>query len=267
MKRTLVIADIHGGLEALKQVLQRAQFHVDNDTLIFLGDYVDGWSESAQLIEYLIDLQQYTTGNHIFLRGNHDAMCQKWLQTGSAHLVWTQNGGNSTMESYISTGLVCDSRHLKFFKKLKDYYVDSDNRAFVHGGFTSRKGVGHEPYSSNYYWDRSLWDLALMSEGRVHEELNLVKGIPHSRRFENHEEIYIGHSPTTNWNAKGNYIEHKNPDQILNAPITVPMNRCNVWNLDTGAGWDGKLTIMDINSKKYWQSDKVSELYPNEKGR
>jgi serine/threonine protein phosphatase 1 len=38
--RTLVIGDIHGGLRALHQIIER---HVTpQDTLIFLGDYVDG---------------------------------------------------------------------------------------------------------------------------------------------------------------------------------------------------------------------------------
>ena len=28
-----------------------------------------------------------------------------------------------------------------------------------------------------------------------------------------------------------------------------------------GAGWSGKLTIMDIETKKYWQSDLTPNLY------
>ena len=38
--RTLVIGDIHGGLKALEQVLERANV-TPEDKLIFLGDYVD----------------------------------------------------------------------------------------------------------------------------------------------------------------------------------------------------------------------------------
>ena len=37
MSRTLVIGDIHGGLKAVIQVLERAKVS-PNDTLIFLGD-------------------------------------------------------------------------------------------------------------------------------------------------------------------------------------------------------------------------------------
>lgn len=40
MKRTLVIGDIHGGLKALIQVLERVEVK-QNDRLIFLGDYVE----------------------------------------------------------------------------------------------------------------------------------------------------------------------------------------------------------------------------------
>ena len=41
----------------------------------------------------------------------------------------------------------------------------------------------------------------------------------------------------------------------------------NVWNIDTGAAFTGKFSIIDINSKEFWQSDLVTALYPDEKGR
>ncbi|CAA7196504.1 hypothetical protein CHRY9293_02584 [Chryseobacterium potabilaquae] len=52
MKRILVIGDIHGGLRALEQVFVRANV-TNDDRLIFLGDYVDGWSESSKIIQFL----------------------------------------------------------------------------------------------------------------------------------------------------------------------------------------------------------------------
>lgn len=57
MSRTLVVGDIHGGLKALEQALERANV-TDKDKLIFLGDYVDGWSESSQVINTLIGLSK-----------------------------------------------------------------------------------------------------------------------------------------------------------------------------------------------------------------
>jgi len=37
--------------------------------------------------------------------------------------------------------------------------------------------------------------------------------------------------------------------------------------MDTGAGWSGVLTMMDIESKQFYLSDPLPELYPGIKGR
>ena len=85
MKRTLVIGDIHGGLKALYQVFEKA--HVTNeDRLIFLGDYVDGWSESAGVVDYMIQLS--SSHNCIFIKGNHDAWTEGWLRNGGTDKIW-----------------------------------------------------------------------------------------------------------------------------------------------------------------------------------
>ena len=55
--RVLAIGDIHGGLKALIQILNKIEVKGE-DTLIFVGDYVDGWSESAQVIQFLIELSE-----------------------------------------------------------------------------------------------------------------------------------------------------------------------------------------------------------------
>ena len=39
LNRTFAVGDIHGGLKALKQLLERIEKQ-DNDCFIFLGDYV-----------------------------------------------------------------------------------------------------------------------------------------------------------------------------------------------------------------------------------
>ena len=45
MKRILCIGDIHGNYKGLMQCLQRSNFDYQNDTLISLGDVVDGHSQ------------------------------------------------------------------------------------------------------------------------------------------------------------------------------------------------------------------------------
>ena len=113
------------------QVLQRCNFSVKEDQLICLGDYVDGWSQTAEVIEYLLKLEEECVHKPIFLRGNHDAWCQEWLNFGIAKDIWVVQGGKATIDSYIRTGLLTDKRHKEFFNKLHNYYVDEENRGFV----------------------------------------------------------------------------------------------------------------------------------------
>lgn len=250
--RTLVVGDIHGGLRALQQVLERCEYNASNDQLIFLGDYVDGWSQSAEVIEELIQIRDNTTITPIFLLGNHDEWIRDFLTYGVAEPNWLINGGKTTLASYnrlweLDKSQESLEKHRDFFNKLHEYYIDDQNRAFVHAGCDADRGVKRTlPYLR--IWDRRMWSSVL--SGKV------IKA---------HKELYIGHTPTELYTCKAHFPEAKL--QEVNKPITVPMNRQNVWNMDTGGGWGGKLSVMDIDTKQLWQSDFVYELYPEETGR
>lgn len=241
MKRTFAIGDIHGGLRALKQVLERANIDRD-DKLIFLGDYVDGWSESPQMLDFLIEFCK--THDCTFLRGNHDDLLMQYLKGGEENELWTKHGGAVTIKSYSNTDEETRKRHIKFLENLKDYYIDKENRLFVHAGFTSWHGVDKEFHPRMVFWDRTLWETALAFDPSITIESNIFP-----RRFGLYKEIFIGHTPVTR-------IEK-----------TVPQQRANVWNVDTGAGFDGPVTMLEIHTKEYFQSDPLPQLYPDEEGR
>nr|WP_315241454.1 metallophosphoesterase family protein [uncultured Flavobacterium sp.] len=241
MMRTLVIGDIHGGLRALVQLLDQIALS-ETDRLIFLGDYVDGWSESAQTIEFLIRLSQKQ--ECIFIKGNHDAWCQEWLMNDVINDIWFLHGGKSTIESYQNIDISEKEKHLEFFNQMKDYFVDENNNLFIHAGFSSMHGPEKEHYQTNFSWDRTLWEMALTMDKRIKKDSNL-----YPKRLLLFNEIYIGHTPT------------------LHYDIEIPMQGCNVWNIDTGAGFYGKLTCIDTETKEFWQSNVVQTLYANEKGR
>ncbi len=241
MHRTLVIGDIHGGLKALQQVLEKAAV-TQSDILIFLGDYVDGWSQSAQVIDFLIELE--SSHNCIFIKGNHDVWCEEWLRSKKKEKIWLFNGGNETIKSYNGYNEITKLGHLNFLESMRMFYVDTANNLYIHAGFTSMHGPTQEFYNSNYIWDRTLWEMAISMNPRLEKNSVLFP-----RRLKLYNEIYIGHTPTINYN------------------VDIPMQACNVWNVDTGAAFYGKLSIMDVGTKEYWQSDSVKDFYPDEKGR
>lgn len=226
--KIFVIGDIHGNLRALKQVLERSNFDYENDMLIQLGDVVDRWPESAQCVEELLKIT-----HRVDIRGNHDQWCSEWLEYGIAKPIWLQQGGESTRQSYIDSGLLIEQSHKNFFKYQYNYYIDDQNRVFVHAGWFHTDGLGKESSNSEYYWTRQFWQTAL--SGKNSQDIPKI--------LRPYKEIFIGHTTTMCWKT----------DQ--------PMNACNVWNLDTGCGGKGRLTIMDINTHQYWQSDLVDDMY------
>jgi serine/threonine protein phosphatase 1 len=101
-----------------------------------------------------------------------------------------------------------------------------------------------ETYSSNYSWDRTLWELSLALDPQLPKD-----SIFYPKRLKLFSEIYIGHTPTTNYN------------------ISTPVNRANLWNVDTGAGFRGPLSAVEVHTKQVYQSDPAFTFYPDEKGR
>lgn len=240
MERTLVIGDIHGGLRAVHQLFQRAAIS-KNDQLIFLGDYVDGWSESPDVLDFLIDLN--TTHQCLFIRGNHDDLLREWL-LGKDNELWFQHGGESTIKAYETVSADRKAKHIAFLTSLKNYHIDNENRLFTHAGFTNLHGITHEHYPRLAFWDRTLWELAVATDKTIP-----VESLLYPKRLSLYKEVYIGHTPVTKIGE------------------TIPTQMACVWNVDTGAAFKGCLSALDIQTKQFWQSDPLPQLYPDELGR
>lgn len=241
MKHKWVIGDLHGGLKGLEQLLERAPIN-EEDVLIFLGDYVDGWSDSAALVSRLLELeQQYEC---IFIKGNHDVRCYNWLLHGAEDEVWLRHGGRGTKASYYLMPSALKGEHILFFERLLNYYVDDAHNLFIHAGFTTSDGPEQEFTGKKINWDRTLWENAMTMHRRVLKDEKLFP-----RKLKLYQEIFIGHTPTLFFGRD------------------TPMNACNVWNMDTGAAYTGKASIMNVATKRFYQSDPLIRLYPEETGR
>ncbi len=223
MGRRWVIGDIHGANKALIQCLDRAQFDRQQDLLICLGDLCDRWPEVDMVFDTLL-----TINNLVLLLGNHDEWAMEWFINGIAPHIWITQGGNKTIESY---SLEVPQKHIALLKNALLYY-EMDNKLFVHAGFNPLADISKQDRNM-LLWDRSFIRTALH----------------HNRHDEHHkltryDEVYLGHTPTLNFGQ------------------AKPMKICEVYLVDTGAGWKGGvLSIMDIDTKEYFQSDPVDQLY------
>lgn len=234
--REYVIGDIHGSYRGLCQCLNHVQFDKTKDRLICLGDVCDGWSETKEVINELLGIKHL-----VQILGNHDAWLLEWFETGNESFMWFSQGGEKTIQSYGRRDLV-PKKHIRFLRNALPYYMDinrkGDRRLFVHGGYNWHLALDDQKIDT-FIWDRHLIYDAFKkySQGKCNSAYGIFK------------HIFVGHTPT------------------LNFDMRKPGHFCNVWALDTGAGWDGRLTIMDSHTFEYWQSDPSPVLYPKEKGR
>lgn len=227
--RTFVLGDSHGGAKALVQVFERAGFDYEQDKLICLGDVADGWPEVPELIEELLKVK-----NLIVVRGNHDDWLLKFLETGWQEDIWVLQGGQASREAYLFRRPELMPKHCLFLQKTPYYYIDEENRLFVHGGY--KLGVHPKDTDPRYLmWDRDLWDDRHRSDVKRQTVMQF-------------KEVYVGHTSIYRFSHK-------------------PVCNQNVWFMDTGGGWEGVLSMMNIDTKEVFQSDPVKDLYPKAKGR
>jgi len=225
--RTLCIGDIHGNYRALVQALERSGFNMKKDRLISLGDVYDGHSRAPDCVELLMNVK-----NFVWVLGNHDEFVRRWFRgewngDPSGEARWLKKGGLITKEAYQKNGKPrrkLMKKHAEFLEKAVLYFIDEKNRLYVHAGLDWKYPVDKQPEERNYYMGRDTWRI---------EAPKLKKA---GKKFP-YKTVFVGHTHTE-----------------LDYPDCKPVKIVNLWNLDQGAGWEGKLTIMDVEAFKYWQS-------------
>lgn len=230
--KTFFMTDIHGCWLGIKQALERSNFRYDRDLLIFGGDVNDGYPQTYECVEELLKIE-----NIIIISSNHTRWLLDFFETGATPYIFTSQGGLATLKSY---DYKYNRKHHNLLRKSIPYFLDANNRLFMHGGFDVDKPL-EEHTEEELAWDRTLVNYAY--------NCHHTKSCDIPKKLQKYNEIFVGHTSTELYDKY------------------EPINLCNVWMMDTGAGYDGKVTIMDINTKEYWQSDFSKDLYGPNQGR
>ena len=147
------VGDIHGKAGMLRQMLDeiRAQPLNPDDTVVFLGDYIDRGEDTRGVIETLLAFRDEHPQS-VFLRGNHEQLLLDardddpptpaeragYLLFGDTTLNWLQNGGTDALISYdVEDSTVwwesIPEQHWRFFHDTRLEYI-VDGYHFVHAG-------------------------------------------------------------------------------------------------------------------------------------
>lgn len=168
--------------------------------------------------------------NLTYIFGNHDFWTLEWMRYGHADEVWWEQGGEATVNSFKGIGF---EKHQAFLEGALPYHI-LDNKLFVHAGINPLRPIQQQTLQI-FLWDRKLSRIAL----------DAYYSGTYSKHTE-YDEVYLGHTPV---------------------PFQKPIQSGEVWLMDTGAGWSGVLSMMDIHTKEIFTSDPVPSLYPGVEGR
>jgi serine/threonine protein phosphatase 1 len=168
MRRILAVGDIHGCFDKLTSLLDKIAPDPEEDTLLFIGDYIDRGPQSKEVVDLLIDLAQRQK-NIVFLKGNHEQMLLRYLEDGEDTMSFLANGGIATLDSYLRDGpsegeYPVPNKHLEFFKNLRLYY-ETDEYIFVHAGLKEKRPLEKQ----------TEWDMLWIRDEFIHSDFDFGK--------------------------------------------------------------------------------------------
>lgn len=133
MKRYIAIGDIHGMKDELVSLLENVLSIQSEDTLVFIGDYVDRGYDNKGVLDYLMHLP--FKNEVIFLRGNHEDMMIKGLMHDNYRTCWVMNGGRETLRDFGAATLEdIPQEYFDWIKQTRIFYAPNDDLLFVHAG-------------------------------------------------------------------------------------------------------------------------------------
>lgn len=239
MKRLISIGDIHGKILPLERLINAISLTSD-DTVVFMGDYIDRGKHSFEVIELIIDLMANSPAKVVALRGNHeDMMIRSLINKDSSDQEfwqhnWFNNGGFDTLDSYhdnkhkLTPDLIkkygfqtIPDSHIDFLLNLDKYY-ETDKFIFSHATPYHTDDM-NEQSDDALYWKRPNKNDKL--DGYFHKSGKMMVN---------------GHTP----------IQSK------------PTLFGNLLLVDTGAAYSGGLlTAFDLLSMSYTQANEHGEVF------
>lgn len=215
-----IIGDIHGCLDKLYDLYERhlKRRLTKEDTLVFIGDYIDRGRQSMEVVDFLLALSRIH--NAVFLRGNHESMFLRYLEAGDNRDMYFYNGGDRTVQSYSrETGrLEVPPSHLGFFRSLLPYY-EGGNFIAVHAGLNPRINGMERQSEEDMTWIREQFFLS-------------------GKRWE--KTVIFGHTPTVTITHGAHEVYF---DEIQ-----------NIIGIDTGAVYGGRLSCVRMPGREVFQS-------------
>jgi serine/threonine protein phosphatase 1 len=242
---TFAIGDIHGNFQALDQLLNRIDSEIcADDTVVFLGDYIDRGPRSKDCVDRILDFSRSTKGSVVTLLGNHEQWLMRTYNDHTKHSWLLGMEAFETIRSYSpeaetklkreteKAGLrliinhvalpygfffrAIPKEHIEFFKGLRSFY-QTPEAVYVHGGVNPEIDRVEDQEPEDLIWGNDDFP----------------------DRYRGHDMVIYGHVCKPEFDSKG---------------WPNPRIKGKTWGLDTIC--QGVLTALRLPEKMIIQSDR-----------
>jgi len=215
MGKIFAIGDIHGCLSKLEALIPQIDIDNRDDTLVFIGDYIDRGPDSRGVVDFVLDLRKKIR-RVTCLMGNHEQMFLDYVCHDRDEDFYLFNGGDATIASYGyrktrgERKIDVPDSHMSFFRSLLLWY-ETDDYIFVHAGLREKIPLK----------EQDVHDLLWVRHEFIRSSYDFGK------------TVVFGHTP----------MPHAEP---LFLPGRI--------GIDTGAVYGGLLTCVELPSQKIYQA-------------
>lgn len=251
MNQLFVIGDIHGQFDLLKSLLTK--WNIDNQKLIFLGDYIDHGYQSHEVILLVQELCENYGATA--LSGNHEDNFLQWIDDPEEYWYtkWLENPDILKLEEQARY-----SKSIYFYKNGGDKTLNS----LYNGHYATRyKPIQHSDYLKKYFQN----------------ELSFLKSLPVYYEYYDYIFVHAGIDFNQfNWKETSPYdfrrirddfhkgINHTNKTIVFGHHLTRMLNENesnDIWispcktkiGIDGGASKGGLLHGLVINDNHEYQ--------------
>ncbi len=245
--RTFVVGDIHGDLAALRSLMAKLPAPELDDTLVFLGDYLDRGPDSAGVIAAVRNLQAHAPCKVVALRGNHEDAWLRVVEGGWDEFVLPPgNGCLAAMRSFtggarpvpgempateevtaLFSGAFFPPDVVEWLRALAWFHED-EHAIYVHAGLVEQGGGFAHPSAI----EPPIAMLWTRSESFFRD----YRG----------KRVVVGHTSTETLPPELSSYTPADPRDLWAGEDVVA--------IDTGAGKGGFLTALELPALRVWES-------------
>lgn len=245
--RTFAVGDLHGDLDALHTLVGRLPLLDGEDTLVFLGDYLDRGPRSREVVELVRYFDREVPCNVVALRGNHEDAWLRVVDGGFPEFVLPlKNGGFESYRSFcggeqpgpheipsrdemmaMMKGSFLPAHVVEWFRALPHWYED-EHALYVHAGLPRKDGRFLHP--------SEVEDPTVLLWLRTEELFREYRG----------KTLVIGHTTTDCLPPELSQHTPDDPNDLWAGEAVIA--------IDTGAGKGGFLTAIELPSRRVYES-------------